>query len=70
MEIKKKQKYITPSGALLKVKTVRESGVHTLILIDKEGNTLPEKRNKRGHVIQRATHLCSSETISSFKQIK
>ncbi|URM37191.1 hypothetical protein [Flavobacterium anhuiense] len=70
MEIKKKQKYKTPSGTFLKVKTVRDTGMHTLILIDKDGNPLPEKRNKRGHVIQRTTHLCTNETIRTFKQIK
>lgn len=70
MTIKSDQKYKTPAGLILRVKTVRESGLHTLVLIDKQGNTIPEKRNKRGHVIMRNIRVCSEETIKSFRKIK
>lgn len=70
MTIKSDQKYKTPAGLILRVKTVRESGLHTLVLIDKQGNIIPEKRNKRGHVITRNIRVCSEETIKSFRKIK
>ena len=70
MDIKKKQTYRTPAGVFLKVKTVRESGMHTLTTVDKNGNVIPERRNTRGHVIHRPDHLCSEETIRTFKKIK
>lgn len=70
MEIKKKQTFKTSAGILLRVKTVRESGMHTLESIDKNGKVIPERRNTRGHVIQRNELLYSEETIRSFKQIK
>lgn len=70
MEVKKNQTYKTPAGLFLKVQTVRESGLHTLELIDKKGNVIPEKRNKRGHVIMRNIRVCSEETIKSFRKIK
>ena len=70
MEVKKNQTYKTPAGLFLKVKTVRNTGLHTLELIDKKGNVIPEKRNKRGHVITRNIRICSEETIRSFKKVK
>lgn len=69
MEVKKNQTYKTPIGLFLKVTTVRESGLHTLSLIDHKGNPVEEKRNTRGHVIQRAQRICSDETIRSFKKV-
>lgn len=69
MEIKKNQTFKTPVGLFLKVQTVRESGLHTLVLIDKKGKAIPEKRNTRGHVIQRTDRLCTEETIRSFKKV-
>lgn len=69
MEIKKNQTFRTPVGLFLKVQTVRESGMHTMVLIDKKGDTIPEKRNTRGHVIQRTERLCTEETIRSFKKV-
>lgn len=69
MEVKKNQTYKTPVGLFLKVTTVRESGLHTLSLIDPKGNPVEEKRNTRGHVIQRAQRICSEETIRSFKKV-
>ncbi|MHC0442349.1 hypothetical protein [Flavobacterium sp. 3-210] len=70
MALQVNQKYKTPAGLLLKVKTVRESGLHSLELIDKEGNVIPYKRNSFGHVIQRSDRFCSTETIESFKKVK
>ena len=69
MEIKKNQTFKTPVGLFLKVQIVRESGLHTLVLIDKKGKAIPEKRNTRGHVIQRTDRLCTEETIRSFKKV-
>jgi len=70
MKIKENQTYRTPEGRILRVKTVRESGLHTLELINKEGNVIAEKRNSFGHVILRSERFCSTETIESFKKIK
>lgn len=69
MELKKNQTFKTPSGLFLKVKTIRESGIHTLELVDTNGHPLPEKRNTFGHIIQRSNRLCTVETIRSFKKI-
>ncbi|WP_127340087.1 hypothetical protein [Flavobacterium] len=69
MEIKKNQIFKTPVGLILKVKTVRESGLHTLELIDEKGNIIPERRNHRGHVIERSVRICSEETIRTFKKL-
>jgi len=69
MEIKKNQTFKTPGGLLLKVKNVRESGVHTLELVDEYGNVVPERRNRSGHVIERSLRICSTETIRSFKKL-
>ncbi|EJL66916.1 hypothetical protein PMI10_00496 [Flavobacterium sp. CF136] len=69
MEIKKKQIFKTPAGLYLKVKIIRESKLHTLVLVDKKGNLLPERRNNRGHVIERSDRLCSEETILTFKKV-
>lgn len=70
MAIDKNQKYQTPEGLLLRVKTIRESGVHTLERIDKNGNVIPDVKNSFGHVIVRSERFCSTETIESFKKIK
>lgn len=69
MEIKKNQTFKTPVGLYLKVKTVRESGLHTMQLIDEKGKPVQEKRNVRGHVIERSERVCSNETIKTFKKI-
>lgn len=70
MRVKENETYKTPAGLLLRVKTLRDSGLHTLELIDNKGNLVPEKRNKRGHVIMRNIRVCSEETIRSFKKVK
>jgi hypothetical protein len=70
MRVKENQTYKTPVGLLLRVKTIGQSGTHILELIDKKGNIVPEKRNKRGHVITRNIRVCSEETIRSFKKSK
>lgn len=69
MVIIKGQTYKTPAGLILKVKTVRESGIHTLELIDEKGNVIPERRNSFGHVVERSERICTEETISSFKKV-
>jgi hypothetical protein len=70
MRVKENQTYKTPAGLLLRVKTIGQSGTHILEHIDKKGNIVPEKRNKRGHVITRNIRVCSEETIRSFKKAK
>ncbi|TDE53791.1 hypothetical protein [Flavobacterium sp. GT3P67] len=70
MALEINQVYKTPQGRILKVKTIRESGIHTLITIDEKGEVLPDKKNSFGHVVDRSERLCSDETIRSFKQIK
>lgn len=69
MAIGVKQIYRTPAGLFLRVKTTRESGLHTLELIDKKGNVIPDEKNSFGHVINRSERFCSTETIQTFKLI-
>lgn len=70
MVIEINQVYKTPEKRLLRVTTLRDSGVHTLITIDREGNVIPHKKNSFGHVIDRSERLCSEETIATFKKLK
>lgn len=70
MAIQINQVYKTSSGKLLKVKTIRESGIHTFIQIDENGNVIEDRKNSFGHVVDRSERLCSEETIRSFKQVK
>lgn len=70
MAIEKNQIFSTPSGRLLQVVEVRESGFHHLKEIDHAGNPVPEKRNTFGHVVHRAHLVYSEETIHSFKKLK
>ncbi|TDO77632.1 hypothetical protein EV143_104399 [Flavobacterium chryseum] len=70
MEVKLNQTYRTPEGRILRVKTVRDSGVHTLQQIDENGNIIPDVKNSFGHVIDRSERFCSDETIAKFKKIK
>lgn len=60
--------YKTPSGKLLQVSEVRESGFHHLKEIDKDGNPVQERRNRAGHVVYRTYFVYSEETIKSFKK--
>lgn len=70
MAIQINQVYKTPAGKLLKVKTIRESGIHTFIQIDENGNVIEDRKNSFGHIVDRSERLCSEETIRSFKQVK
>ena len=70
MAIEKNQIYKTPSGKLLKLTEVRESGFHHLKEIDTDGNPVEEKRNRSGHVVYRTYFVYSEETIHSFKKQK
>ena len=70
MAIEKNQIYKTPSGKLLKLTEVRESGFHHLKEIDKEGNPVEEKRNRSGHVVYRTYFVYSEEIIHSLKKQK
>ena len=54
----------------LKLKTIRDSGVHTLSTIDENGNEIPDVRNAFGHVINRCDRFCSEENIKKFKKVK
>ncbi|MDI6034020.1 hypothetical protein QLS91_13140 [Flavobacterium sp. LB2P84] len=70
MALEINQVFRTPQGRILKVKTIRESGIHTLITIDEKGGVIPDKKNSFGHVVDRSERLCSEETIKSFKKVK
>ena len=70
MEIKKNQVYRTPNNRIVRVKTVRECGLHTLETIDENGNVIGDVKNSFGHVIDRSDRLCSEETIRTFKKQK
>jgi hypothetical protein len=70
MAIEVNQVFKTSEGRLLKVKTIRESGFHTLTTIDKNGEAIPDMKNSFGHIIDRCDRLCSEETIRSFKKVK
>lgn len=69
MAIEKNQTYKTATGSLLKVKTVRKSGMHTLELVDEKGNPFPERRNTAGYIIKKSERICSEETIKSYKKV-
>lgn len=70
MAIQINQVFKTQAGKLLKVKTIRESGIHTFVQIDENGNVIEDRKNSFGHVVDRSERLCSEETIRSFKQVK
>lgn len=70
MEVTKNQVFKTPAGRILKVKTVRISGIHTLTTINEKGIVIPDKKNSFGHIIDRCDRFCSEETIKTFKKIK
>jgi hypothetical protein len=63
------QVYKTQSGRLLKVVSVKESGCHHFVEIDKKGKRVVEKRNNSGQVVHRTSVVYSEETISSFEKI-
>lgn len=69
MAISIDQIYQTPSGKLLKVVAVKESGCHHFVEIDKKGKPKIEKRNSFGHVVRRPKVVYSEETIQSFKKL-
>lgn len=70
MAIEKNQIYKTPSGKLLQVAQVMESGFHHFKEVDKEGNRIYDKRNSFGHVVHRSNLVYSEEIIHSFKKQK
>lgn len=70
MAIEKNQIYKTPSGKLLQVTMLCESGFHHLKEVDTSGNRVEEKRNRSGHVVYRTEFVYSEETIHSFKKKK
>lgn len=70
MAIEKNQIYKTPDNRIVRVKTVRESGIHTLETIDENGNVIGDVKNHFGHVIDRSDRLCSEQTIRTFKKQK
>jgi hypothetical protein len=70
MAVEANQVYKTPEGRILRVKIVRETGIHTLETLDQDGNIIPDAKNSLGHIIDRSDRLCSDETIRSFKKIK
>lgn len=70
MAIEKNQIYKTPSGRLLQVLYLKDSGFHHLKEIDTDGNPVEEIRNRSGHVVYRTNFVYSEETIHSFKKQK
>lgn len=64
------QIYSTPSGKLLKITDVKESGFHHLKEIDLKGKLVQERRNRAGHVVYRTSFVYSEEIIHSFKKQK
>ena len=64
------QIYSTPSGKLLKITDIKESGFHHLKEIDAKGKPVQERRNRAGHVVYRTSFVYSEEIINSFKKQK
>ena len=64
------QIYSTPSGKLLKITDIKESGFHHLKEIDANGKLVQERRNRAGHVVYRTSFVYSEEIIHSFKKQK
>ena len=64
------QIYSTPSGKLLKITDIKESGFHHLKEIDTNGKPVQERRNRAGHVVYRTSFVYSEEIIHSFKKQK
>lgn len=64
------QIYSTPSGKLLKITDIKESGFHHLKEIDANGKLVQERRNRAGHVVYRTSFVYSEEIINSFKKQK
>lgn len=64
------QIYSTPSGKLLKITDIKESGFHHLKEIDANGKLVQERRNRAGHVVYRTAFVYSEEIINSFKKQK
>lgn len=64
------QTFKTPAGLLLKVKRIGEVGVHTFSLVDENGEIIPERKNRFGHVVTRNVRVCTDETIRTFKKVK
>lgn len=62
--------YKTKDGRLLRIKTIRECGLHTLETIDQNGNIVPDKLNRQKHIIDRCERFCTEELIKIFKKIK
>jgi hypothetical protein len=62
------QVYKTAEGRLLRIKTIRECGLHTLETIDQNGNVVPDKINGHKHVIDRCDRFCTEESIKTFKK--
>ena len=53
------QIYSTPSGKLLKITDIKESGFHHLKEIDANGKLVQERRNRAGHVVYRTAFVYS-----------
>ena len=64
------QIYSTPSGKLLKITDIKESGFHHVKDIDANGKLVQERRNRAGHVVYRTAFVYSEEIINSFKKQK
>jgi len=64
------QTFKTPAGLFLKVKRIGEVGVHTFSLVDENGEIIPERKNRFGHVTVRNVRVCTEETIRTFKKLK
>ena len=61
--------YRAESGNLLKLESKTEF-MYNFVLVDENGDLIPEKRNKFGHVILRSKRQYSEEIANSFKLVK
>ncbi len=70
MAVEVGQIYKTKQKVFLRVKTIRESGLCTMQLLDKNLIPVEEVRNTKGHIVLRAERFCTIEIIETFKKVK
>jgi hypothetical protein len=69
MKIEIGKVYVSESGNLLRLESKTEL-MYNFVLVDENGDLIPEKRNKFGHVILRVKRQYSEEIVNSFKLVK
>ncbi len=70
MAVEVGQIYRTKEKVFLKVKTVRESGLCTMQLLDDNLIPVEDVRNTKSHIVLRAERFCTVEIVESFKRVK